>query len=403
MQSVIDIEPITERNSMANTTALKKPSKPVQARKLKEEATPLENTMAFPLANIDGHQRTMVAGVEDIAIRQPEVLNIETNGPGPHFVIPPRQQFPTINQYHNFNWPAGGNTGRIHIADDSTSVTNFVTHDVTFNKVRFTKPVVVTHEDLYNTTDAIDNIIIKAHTESVIKFNDCFFDNNSTSNAISFNVNTGTTANVDINFNGINAGTTASTNLHFYDNNGNLITHRDGIIEHLQYTPEERRRLKFKEQLRLKQAPAIMNHRGQTPRSYGKEKRFDNARPEEIVALHLLKSMLNDDRDKFKRYLKHGFVTIQGPSGLVYQIKRKSHIIDVWNKGKKLCTLCVYLQDHTIPPTDEVIAKMIICELDEIDIWRRANIGWTQALGMFNMINKKNILEEHLVELRKAA
>ena len=46
---------------------------------------------------------------------------------------------------------------------------------------------------------------------------------------------------------------------------------------------------------------------------------------------------------------------------------------------------------------------MIICELDEIDIWRRANIGWKDALSMFRSITKKNILEKDLEALAKAA
>jgi hypothetical protein len=96
--------------------------------------------------------------------------------------------------------------------------------------------------------------------------------------------------------------------------------------------------------------------------------------PNEILALQLLRKMV--PQDVFRKYLKYGFVTVQGPSGLTYQIQRKSHIIKVWDQGKTLCTLCVYLKDKTIPPTDEVVAKMIIAECDEPDIWKRANVSW---------------------------
>lgn len=121
--------------------------------------------------------------------------------------------------------------------------------------------------------------------------------------------------------------------------------------------------------------PTPKNHRGNVYRAMNLGKQFANARKEELVALQLLRQMV--PTDVFRKYLKHGFVTVQGPSGLVYQIKRRSHIINVWDKGELLGTLCVYLRDKTIPPTDEVVAKMIICELDELDIWKRANVSWS--------------------------
>ena len=99
-----------------------------------------------------------------------------------------------------------------------------------------------------------------------------------------------------------------------------------------------------------------------------------NVPANEILALQLLRKMVS--QEVFRKYLKYGFVTVQGPSGLTYQIQRKSHIVKVWDQGKVLCTLCVYLKDKTIPPTDEVVAKMIIAECDEADIWKRANVSW---------------------------
>lgn len=103
---------------------------------------------------------------------------------------------------------------------------------------------------------------------------------------------------------------------------------------------------------------------------------FASVSPEEIVALQLLRKMV--PTDVFRRYLKDGFVTVPGPSGLVYQIFRDTHQgVQVWDKGQKAAYLCVHMKDKSIPPTDEVVAKMLIVELDEPDIWKRANATWS--------------------------
>ncbi|MHA2280075.1 MAG: hypothetical protein ACXAC5_04260 [Promethearchaeota archaeon] len=109
------------------------------------------------------------------------------------------------------------------------------------------------------------------------------------------------------------------------------------------------------------------------------------------------------DAEVFKKYLKYGFVTVQGPSGLTYQIQRRSHMVKVWRMGKLLCELCVYLEDSSIPPTDEVVAKMLICECDEIDIWKRANIRWRDALKEFKRLTSKSIDNTDLREMLRVA
>lgn len=132
---------------------------------------------------------------------------------------------------------------------------------------------------------------------------------------------------------------------------------------------------KLRAMLKQRMAPAaIINHNGSRPRALGRGADFGDAKQNEIVALQLLRQMV--PHDVFKKYLKYGFVTVNGPSGLTYQIQRKSHNIIVWDKGQKVSSLCVYLQDTNIPPTDEVVAKMLICQYDEPDIWKRANIHW---------------------------
>ncbi len=123
---------------------------------------------------------------------------------------------------------------------------------------------------------------------------------------------------------------------------------------------------------RVEPEPVVLNHRGTPARLTARGRQFDRARPEEIVALQLLRKMVAPD--VFRRYLRDGFVSVRGASGLVYQIDRVN-LISVWDRGARVCTLCVHMRDR-LPPTDEVVAKMLIVECDEPDIWRRANVRW---------------------------
>jgi len=136
------------------------------------------------------------------------------------------------------------------------------------------------------------------------------------------------------------------------------------------WVPDKKQELKDK--IRKQLNPIILNHRGASVRAT--RVNFNNSKENELVALNLLRQMVLPEA--FKKYLKYGFVTIQGSSGLTYQITRKSHLIGVWENGHKLAILCIYLKDSNIPPTDEFIAKMLICECDEQDIWKRANVSW---------------------------
>lgn len=118
-----------------------------------------------------------------------------------------------------------------------------------------------------------------------------------------------------------------------------------------------------------------MNHHGKPMRSFFKDAQFASANPSELVALQLLRQMV--DADVFRKYLRHGFVTVRGPSGMVYQIGRDYHErVIVRNRGQKIASLCVHLKDSKIPLTDAVVAKMLIVECDEPDIWKRANVTW---------------------------
>jgi hypothetical protein len=135
-------------------------------------------------------------------------------------------------------------------------------------------------------------------------------------------------------------------------------------------TPAQKIRRKLRGQWKRNLAEEL----GHLPRAALGPANFKNVQHNELVALGLLKSMVTTD--VWRKYLKYGFVTVQGQSGLTYKIVRSSAIITVLNRGQKMGTLCVYLNDRSIPPTDAIVAKMLICECDERDIWMRANVRW---------------------------
>ena len=125
----------------------------------------------------------------------------------------------------------------------------------------------------------------------------------------------------------------------------------------------------------------ILNHKGKPVRSLHKATQFDDANPAEILALQLLRRMIPSD--DFRHYLRHGFVSVQGDSGLIYQVCRQE-TIKVWDQGELVASLCVHLnlegqadgKFRSAPPTDHVVAKMLIIQHDEDDIWERSNATW---------------------------
>jgi hypothetical protein len=116
-----------------------------------------------------------------------------------------------------------------------------------------------------------------------------------------------------------------------------------------------------------------LNHRQQPLRALYKEREFENVSPAEVVALQLLRKMVS--QENFRRYLRYGFVPVRGASGLVYQIHRRDRIT-VWDRGEEVARLCVHLRGQNMPPTDEVVGKILIVECDEKEIWRKSNITW---------------------------
>lgn len=142
------------------------------------------------------------------------------------------------------------------------------------------------------------------------------------------------------------------------------------------------------------------NHRGNPLRSFDSDTMFTDANREEVTALHLLRSMV--EQDQFRRYLKHGFIVQRGDSGLDYQIRRNA-TCQVWDKGTLIATLCVHLrlENRPAPPTDHVVGKMLIVQCDEKDFWKRANISWTTADQNRALLEKIGYTTEEIDALKK--
>jgi hypothetical protein len=140
-------------------------------------------------------------------------------------------------------------------------------------------------------------------------------------------------------------------------------------------SPEEKLKRKIRDQLE----PVLSGEDGRPFRATDRSADFSTVQQNEIVALHLLRKML--DRDRWRKYLKYGFVDVQGKSGMTYQILRGQAHVRVFKQGVKVCELCVKLRNRAMPPTDEVITRMILAECDEADLWKRANAYMTPGFS----------------------
>ena len=100
----------------------------------------------------------------------------------------------------------------------------------------------------------------------------------------------------------------------------------------------------------------------------------------EVEALRKLKTLVGPD--DYERYVVTGMLRAEGKSGTLYLI-RKSRPTLAFTKGehpKVLCVLCMHPLGYfanswigAMPPTDEVIAHLLMIRGDEHYFWRKAN------------------------------
>jgi hypothetical protein len=77
----------------------------------------------------------------------------------------------------------------------------------------------------------------------------------------------------------------------------------------------------------------------------------------EVRARETLRRVIGDD--KYKNFLKQGWVSVKAKSGLTYQIFPGHGITSVYKQGKMIERLCVVLSGN-FPPTDSVIIRYLL-------------------------------------------
>jgi hypothetical protein len=109
-------------------------------------------------------------------------------------------------------------------------------------------------------------------------------------------------------------------------------------------TPAER----LKETLRMRVAPRIYTHA--KPLGFTKDLR-------EIRARETLHRVLGEE--KYKAFLRKGFISVMAKSGLVYQIFPGYDFTKVYDRGVMIDRYCVVLQGN-FPPTDSLIMRYLM-------------------------------------------
>ena len=150
-----------------------------------------------------------------------------------------------------------------------------------------------------------------------------------------------------------------------YDNSGQI-----SITPPL--SPEELKRKQIRDRLRRNLLPQFLFKRF----GLGNVKK-----PSEARARDALQNIIGNER--FRRYLKNGFVSIRGKSGRVYQVFPGHQMTKVWEADEHIEDLCVVLVDSSLPPSDSVIMRMLMI-LDSEDAFRRvANVFPKGQQGLF--------------------
>lgn len=91
----------------------------------------------------------------------------------------------------------------------------------------------------------------------------------------------------------------------------------------------------------------------------------------EMRARETLKRVIGED--KFRSFLKTGFISVKSKSGLVYQIFPSSHFTCVYKQGIMIERLCVVLNGG-FPPTDSLIMRFLLILNDEQQFRSLANV-----------------------------
>jgi len=156
-------------------------------------------------------------------------------------------------------------------------------------------------------------------------------------------------------------------------------------------TPAKTLEQRIKELLRQRIAPPIYTHA--KPLGFTKDLR-------EIRARETLHRVLGDDR--YKSFLKKGFISVIAKSGLIYQIFPGHDFTKVYNRGIMVDRYCVVLQGG-FPPTDSLIMRYLMILNNEEQFKSYAIKHGAVQPHEIEMQNDNRSLYEIFKEYKKAA
>lgn len=130
------------------------------------------------------------------------------------------------------------------------------------------------------------------------------------------------------------------------------------------------KKAELRERLRKQMTPEIITKNGQL---WGIE-----LTAEEMRARSLLYDLVGDRA--FRRYLKRGFIMVEGKNGTLYKISGGHHRIvsyvrNTEGKYEPFESYCVVFKDWQLPFTDGVIMRKLLVENDEFALRKLANVN----------------------------
>ena len=142
-------------------------------------------------------------------------------------------------------------------------------------------------------------------------------------------------------------------------------------------TPAQR----LQEVMRKRQAPGVVVKNTLKP----------TANNQEIRARETLRRVIGDD--KFRDFLKKGFISVQGKSGKVYQIFPGHGMTNVYLNGEKIEKLCVVMKGN-FPPTDSLIMRYLLILNCEKDFRNKSIVHrFSDVLGQKPKQDKRSLVE----------
>lgn len=159
---------------------------------------------------------------------------------------------------------------------------------------------------------------------------------------------------------------TISYNLYASTNDNGDIIYLDSYCSGVPVQLSKKDQLRHRIRQNLSSGPYILKARAGRPVS-----------SEEERARNLLRRIIGER--EYALFLRKGFLTVRGKTGLVYQIPMGRGMIACYHpskngKYKLFQRICVQFVDWKLPPTDALIMRKLLIENDEVELRRRSNV-----------------------------